>query len=200
MQTNQSDPYEELVSAYIDSTDNRPDSARLLERIIDHEERMTRKQLAGHWGISTRCIGYMISGQIHVSIERWSTLFNLTEDERILRMLIPSEGFALYALPPVHVNDQKTSQVMKHLSGLHAQHSSYMERVLEILKDFRVDGNDGELVQELKHQLPEYIGALLASLKHIEFLYDRWYKSLPSSDGANAVAKGTHSNGKAVAR
>jgi len=67
-----------------------------------------------------------------------------------------------------------------------------MQRMLGILRDMRVDGDDGELVCDLKHDLPELIAAIVAGEKHILHLYEKWQ--------AQQDAGVAGSIGKAVAR
>ena len=186
----------ELMTAIAESTAPRHDASavELLRTILDDDKAITRQELASLWGITDRCISFMLHSRVHISIQRWGELFAAIGDERILRLLIDPEKFALYPLPdPALVG---TSRGIAHafirLKESHAQTSLYIKRMIDILGDMRVDGDDCELVCDLKHDLPELIASILAAERHIFHLYEKWLAQQESGVAGSI--------GKAVAR
>jgi len=166
-----------LMTALCDATDDpRLPSLDLLRTLLDREKVINRKHLCGMWGVQPSTIGHMLAGRVHISIERWAVLFDDLRDERILRLMIDPNRFALYALPEVCMlgTTDGLSQAFIGLETAHRRTSLYVERMLSILGDMRVDGDDGELVCDLKHDLPDLIAALLAGAAHVLHLYERW--------------------------
>ncbi len=168
---------DDIMTALADATDvPDPPSLTLLRTLLDEEQAINRKSLCGLWGIKPSTLGHMLRGDINISIERWAILFDDTRDLRILRLLIDDARYAVYSLPqPADVGTTAgIAQAFLRLDSAHAKMSLYMERMLSILGDMRVDGDDGELVRDLEKELPELISVLLAACRHVMHLYEKW--------------------------
>lgn len=190
----------DLMTA-IDEATAHPHDARaveLLRTILDDDRAITRQQLAALWGISERCVYFMLSSRVHISVQRWGELFARLGDERILRLLIDPERFAVYSLPEPALlgTTPGLAQAFISLERAHRQTAVYVERMLGILGDMRVDGDDGELVCDLERDLPELIAAILAGARHVMHLYERWEQRQASGVAGSIGQRG----GKAVAR
>lgn len=168
---------DDIMTALADATDvPDPPSLTLLRTLLDEEQAINRKSLCGLWGIKPSTLGHMLRGDINIGIERWAMLFDDIRDLRILRLLIDEQRFAVYALPePCDVGTTAgIAQAFLRLESAHSRMSTYMERMLSILGDMRVDGDDGELVRDLEKELPELISVLLAACRHVMHLYEKW--------------------------
>jgi len=166
-----------LMNALRDATDDqRLPSLDLLRTLLDRQKVINRKHLCALFGVGPATIGHMLAGRVHISIERWAVLFDDLRDERILRLMIDLNHFAVYALPePCDLGTTDgLSQAFIRLESSHHKMAVYVERMLSILGDMRVDGDDGELVQDLKTELPDLIAAMLAGASHVLHLYERW--------------------------
>lgn len=168
---------EDIMTTLADATDvPDPPSLTLLRTLLDEDHAINRKSLCGLWGIKPSTLGHMLRGDINIGIERWAMLFDDVRDLRILRLLIDEQRFAVYALPePCDIGSTAgIAQAFLRLESAHARMSTYMERMLGILGDMRVDGDDGELVRDLEKELPELISVLLAACRHVMHLYEKW--------------------------
>lgn len=180
----------ELMNVLAETTAHDSRAVELLRTIVDDEQGITRQQLAALWGVTERAVYYMLNHRIHISIERWALLFEELRDERILRLIVDPTKFAIYALPEVSDNPDKASitEALFKLEREHKGHALFVDRLLGILMDLRVDGDDGELIADLRHTLPEYIAALLAAAKHVDAMYEKWLRE--SAQGMNRKAVG----------
>lgn len=178
----------EIMTALAETTAHDSRAVELLRLIVDEEQGITRQELASLWGVSDRAIYFMLNHRIHISIERWSALFEHLEDERILRLIVDPRRYAVYALPEVGngAHPATVTAAMLKLTRLHMGHGLFVERLLGILHDLRVDGDDGELIADLRHTLPDYIAAVLAAAKHVDAMYETWQRQ--SAEGMNAKA------------
>lgn len=177
----------DIMNALAETTAHDSRAVRLLRTIVDEEQALTRQQLAALWGVSDRAVSYMLDFRIHISIERWSVLFEHLEDERILRLIVDPRRYAVYALPEVGngAHPATVTAAMLKLTRLHMGHGLFVERLLGILNDLRVDGDDGELIADLRHTLPDYIAAVLAAATHVDAMYETWQRQ--SAERVNAT-------------
>lgn len=181
----------ELMNALAETTAHDSRAVQLLRTIVDEEQGITRQALAALWRVSDRAVSYMLDFRIHISIERWAALFEELRDERILRLLVDPRRYAVYSLPEVG-NGRQTSTVVEaflKLRRLAGGHALFVERLLGILEDLRVDGDDGELIADLRHTLPEYIAAVLAAATHVDAMYEHWCAHRGEGNGGKAVAR-----------
>ncbi len=181
----------ELMQALAETTAHDSRAVALLRTIVDEDQGITRQQLAALWGVSDRAVCYMLDCRIHISIERWAMLFEELRDERILRLLVDPRRYAVYALPEVGdgAHPATVTAAMLKLTRLHMGHGLFVERLLGILHDLRVDGDDGELIADLRHTLPEYIASVLAAAKHVDAMYEQWLKSSAAGMARKAVKR-----------
>lgn len=181
----------ELMTALAETTAHDSRAVQLLRTIVDDEQGITRQQLADLWGVSPQAIYFMLNHRIHISIERWALLFDELRDERIMRLLVDPRKFAIYALPEVIGAGDKAgiAHAWIKLHELHNGHSLFVDRLLGILEDGRVDGDDGELIADLRHTMPEYIATLLAAARHVDAMYEEWNRRHAVGMNRKAVAR-----------
>ncbi|MCC6909021.1 MAG: hypothetical protein IT430_13840 [Phycisphaerales bacterium] len=192
-----------LMDAFTDATlgaDDQVPSLVLLRVLLNREKKINRKALCALWDVKPATLGHMLAGRVHITVERWALLFAETRDERILRLLIDPERFAVYALPELTElgNPVSIGAAFVGLDQAHRRMSMYVQRMLGILGDMRVDGDDGELVCDLKHDLPDLIAALLAGSRQVLYLYEQWCER-QSRRVAGRIEPNPHDN-KAVKR
>lgn len=166
----------ELMNALAETTAHDSRAVQLLRTIVDEEQGITRQALAALWRVSDRAVSYMLDFRIHISIERWAALFEELRDERILRLLVDPRKHAIYSLPEVGREPDKAgiAHAFFKLKREHDAHAIFVERLLGILEDLRVDGDDAELIADLRHVMPEYISTVLAAATHVDAMYERW--------------------------
>lgn len=105
-----------------------------------------------------------------------------------MRLLIDPRKYAVYALPDVGAGRDLAAmtEAFLKLQRLHNDHGLFVDRLLGILRDRRVDGDDGELIADLRHTLPEYIAVILGVAKLIDAMYEDWIAR--SAEGMNRKA------------
>lgn len=178
----------EIMNALAETTAHDSRAVELLRTIVDDEQGITRQELASLWGVSEQAVYLMLNHRIHISIERWAMLFDQLRDERIMRLLIDPRKYAVYALPDVGAGRDLAAmtEAFLKLQRLHNDHGLFVDRLLGILRDRRVDGDDGELIADLRHTLPEYIAVILGVAKLIDAMYEDWIAR--SAEGMNRKA------------
>lgn len=155
-------------------------SAALLSVLLDDDQVITRKELAGLLGVDTRTVSYMAAGRINIPCEVWGRIFERTHDVRIPELILKSSGFVALRMPSAEeIQSGNIPAVMERFRDALERSHVLQDKVLRIISDLRIDADDSEFISELDHLAPQVAAAWIALQRLMQAQYERRQSPAP---------------------